>query len=200
VVAELVREGEARARRASWRPAGEVVLSLVATIPRPDPETVAVLLDATWRLAAAEAARTDAIDRKASTVATFASLVAALTATLGLGLVGELDAWWALALFVGGLAALVGSVACAVYALSPREYLTLGIAYIRAFPTLREVRKAPEQVRGEMMRTLVETVVRERVVSDGKLAWVRRSLGLLLVGLTFVAAEGDTLAFSEVRE
>ena len=37
--------------------------------PQPNPETVDALLDTTWRLAAAETARTDALDRKAATVA-----------------------------------------------------------------------------------------------------------------------------------
>jgi heme A synthase len=171
----------------------------MTTRATPNPETVSTLLDTTWRLAAAEAARTDAIDRKASTVATFASLVAALTATLGITFVTELQAWWALALFIGGLGALVASVVCAVWALWPREYLTLGIAYIRRFPTWHEVLKHPSQVQGETMRTLVEAIARERLTSDGKLAWLRRSFVLLLIGLLFIAVEGGTLAFEEVR-
>lgn len=49
--------------------------------PQPNPETVEVLLDTTWRVASAESGRTEGLDRKAATVATFASVVAALTAT-----------------------------------------------------------------------------------------------------------------------
>ncbi len=171
----------------------------MATYAEPNRETVEALLDATWRLAATEAARTDALDRKASTVATFASLIAALTATFGLRFVDELQTWWALVLFVVGLAALVGSLAAAVRALWPRAYLTLGIAYIRRFPTWAEIRKPPEQVRGEMIRTLVEAIARERAVSDGKLVWLRRSFALLLVGLSLLALEGATLAIEEIR-
>ncbi len=167
--------------------------------PRPDPETVAALLDTTWRLSASEAARTDSIDRKASTVATFASLVAALTATLGLRFVAELASGPAFVLFAGGLVTLVAAVASSVRALWPREYLTLGTAYIRRFPTWSEILKPAEQVRGETMRTLVEAIIRERAVSDDKLKWLRLSFVLLLVGLGLVAAEGATLAVEEVR-
>lgn len=167
--------------------------------PQPNPATVEALLDTTWRLAAAETARTDALDRKAATVATFTSLVAALTATVGLGFVDELDTWWAFCVFLAGLAALLGSVCCAIRALWPREYLTLGIAYLSRFPTWQEIRKPPEQVRGETMRTLVEAIVRERSASDEKLAWLRWSFKLLLIGLALVTAEGATLAFEEVR-
>jgi hypothetical protein len=166
--------------------------------PRPNPETVEALLDTTWRLASAEAARTDALDRKAATVSTFASLVAALTATLGIRFVEEIDANWAFVLFVLGLGVLLASVAASVRALWPREYATIGAAYMRRFPTWGEILKAPEQVRGETMRTLVEAVIRERAVSDGKLIWLRWSFGLLLVGLALTAAEGATLAFEEV--
>lgn len=88
---------------------------------------------------------------------------------------------------------------CAVRALWPREYLTLGIAYLSRFPTWQEIRKPPEQVRGETMRTLVEAIARERSTSDTKLAWLRWSFWLLLLGLVLVTAEGATLAFKEVR-
>jgi hypothetical protein len=66
--------------------------------PQPNPETVAALLDTTWRIVESETARTDALDRKAATVATFASLIVTLTATLGLRFVERIDRWWALAL------------------------------------------------------------------------------------------------------
>ena len=52
--------------------------------PRPNPETVEALLDTTWRVAQTETARTDALDRKAATAASFASVLATLTATLGI--------------------------------------------------------------------------------------------------------------------
>ena len=168
--------------------------------PQPNPETVEALLDTTWRLATAETARTDALDRKAATVATFTSLVAALTATVGLGFVHEFKTWWAFCVFLAGLAALLGSVFSAIRALWPREYLTLGIAYISRFPTWQEIRKPPEQVRGETMRTLVEAIARERSTTDEKLNWLRWSFKLLLFGLALVTAEGATLAVEEVRK
>jgi hypothetical protein len=162
--------------------------------PQPNPETVAALLDTTWRVATSEAARTDALDRKASTVATFASLVATLTATLGLLFVERFETWWALSLFVAGLGALVLSVGLSVVALFPREYLSLGIAYLRRFPTWGEIRKPPEQVRGETMKGLVEAVAREREANDDKAGWVRLAFLLLLIGLVLIAVEAGTLA------
>jgi len=166
--------------------------------PQPNPETLEVLLDTTWRIASAEAARTEALDRKAATVASFASVVAALTATLGARLVDQAPAWWTLALFLGGLGALVGAVAFAVQALRPKEYLSLGVAYLKRFPTWGEILKPPDQVRGETMRTLVEAIVRERATNKLKVAAIRRSFALLLAGLALVAAEGATLAIEEV--
>lgn len=166
--------------------------------PQPNPETVEALLDATWRLAAAEAARTDAVDRKASSLATFASLVAALTATLGIQFVKELDAVWALALFLAGLGSLVMSVGLAALVLRPREYVSLGIEYLKRFATWREILKPPEQARGEMMATLVEAIARERDVNVGKIVLVKRSLAFLIAGLLFIAIEAATLASEEV--
>ncbi len=133
--------------------------------PQPNPDTVEALLDTTWRVAGVESQRTDALDRKAATVATFASVVAALTAALGVRFVERFPEWWAFTLFVLGLGALVASVASAVLVLMPREQLTLGIAYLRRFPTWGEILKPPERVRGETMRTLVEAIARERVTN-----------------------------------
>ncbi len=130
--------------------------------PQPNPDTVQTLLDTTWRLTEAEAARTDALDRKAATIATFASVLATLTATLGIRFVERLDTWWALVTFVLGLVPLVASVGLAILALMPREYVTLGMAYIRRLPTWSEILKQPEQVRGETMRGLVEAIAIER--------------------------------------
>lgn len=166
--------------------------------PRPNAETVGALLDTTWRTAAAEGQRTDALDRKAATVATFASVVAALTAALGVQFVERLPNWWALALFVAGLAVFVAAVTTAVLVLYPREHLTLGMAYLRRFPTWGEILKPPEQVRGETMRTLVESIARERSTNEKKARWIRRSFVLLLIGLGFVALEGVTLGVDEV--
>ena len=171
----------------------------MASAPRPNPETVEALLDTTWRLASAETARTDALDRKAATVATFTSLLATLTATLGVRFVEEFPTWWALALFLLALGAFRGSVGLAVAALFPREYLTLGAAYLARFPMWSEARRSPEQVRGKTMRGLVQAVARERRVNRGKTRAIRRSFVLLLLGLALIGAEAAILATGEVR-
>ena len=80
--------------------------------PHQNPDTVAALLDTTWRVAATESQRTDALDRKAATVSTFASVVAALTAALGVQFVDRVPEWWALSVFVFGLTVLVAAVQC----------------------------------------------------------------------------------------
>ena len=174
-----------------------VEMSVVA--PEPNTETVAALLDTTWRLTDAEAARTDALDRKAATIATFASLLSALTATVGLGFVNTLESWWAFALFASGIAALTGSLFCAVRMLWPREYVTVGIEYIRRFPKWSETLKAPSQIRGETMATLVEVIAVERGANDRKTFWLRLSLGLLVSGLVLIGLEGVTLGIERVR-
>ena len=131
-------------------------------------------------------------------MATFASLVAALNATLGLRFVEHFETWWALALFVTGLAALVASVVLAVVALVPREYRSLGIAHLRRFPTWSEIRRSPLQVQGEVMAGLIEAVAEERGSNDQKAAWARWSFVLLLAGLVLIALEAATLAAATV--
>jgi hypothetical protein len=167
--------------------------------PAPNPETVAALLDTTWRLADAEAARTDALDRKAATLASFASVLATLTATLGIRFVERLDSWQALTIFVLGLGTFVGAVGLALKALMPREYRTLGMEYIRRLPTWSEILKPPEQVRGDAMRGLVEAIAVERATNKGKLKSIRWSLRLLFVGLVLIAVEAATLGVHELR-
>jgi hypothetical protein len=88
---------------------------VAAASPQPDPETVSALLDTTWRVADIEVQRTDTLDRKAATVATFASVVAALTAALGGQFLERVSEWWALGIFVGGLLFLTASVVSAVW-------------------------------------------------------------------------------------
>ena len=172
-------------------------MSVVA--PEPNPETVATLLDTTWRLTDAEAARTDALDRKAATIATFASLLSALTATVGLGFVNTLENWWAFVLFASGIAALTGSLVCAVRMLWPREYITLGISYIERFTTFDNVLRPPADVRGETMESLIEVIARERSLNDLKTQWLRLSLAFLVTGLTLISAEGVILGIERVR-
>ncbi len=139
-------------------------------------------LDTTWHLTASEATRTEALDRKSATLATFASLLTALTATLGLRVVEGKPSWWALTLFTGNLVLLGAAVGLAVVVLLPREYLALGIEYLRRFPTSSEIRKPPEQVRGETMRGLVEAIARERQANDSKARLVRWAYLALAAG------------------
>jgi hypothetical protein len=145
----------------------------VSTSPQPNPATVEVLLDTAWHLTASEAARTETLDRKSATLATFASLLTALTSTLGLRFVEDKPTWWALTLFTGNLVMLGAADGHAVIVLRPREYLALGIECLRRFPTWSESLKPPEQVRGETMRGLVEAIARERDANDGKARLVR---------------------------
>jgi hypothetical protein len=166
--------------------------------PEPNPETIEVLLDTTWRVAAAESGRTETLDRKAATVATFAAVIATLTATLGVRLVEGEPQWWSLAPFVTGLAALVGAVGFALLALRPKEHVGLAMEYVRSFPTWSEVLKRPEQVRGETMRGLIETIGRGRWTNERKSVSIRRSFSLLFLGLVLVAGQGATLAIMDV--
>jgi len=170
----------------------------MAIAPEINPQTVEALLDTTWRMADGEAYRTDGLDRKASSVATFSSLVLSLTATLGGRLLDALGDAWAFGLYVFGLVALIAAVACAVRALFPEEHITLGMAYLRRFPKWSEIRKAPEHVRGEMMVTLIEAIAVERRINQAKAQNVRWAFGLLLVGLGFVVIEGAILGAQEV--
>ena len=170
----------------------------MSVAPQPNPQTVEALLDTTWRVADAEAARTDALDRKASTLATFASLLASLTATLGTRFLERVEEIWAAALFTAGLLALVLTVALSVKALRPKEYVTLGMAYLRRFPTWSEILKPPEQARGETMRGVIEAIARERDVNDRKARTVKHAFVLLVVGLACIAAEAATLAWRDV--
>jgi hypothetical protein len=93
---------------------------------------------------------------------------------------------------------LVGAVGFSLHALRPKEHVGLAIEYVRRFPTGSEVLKRPEQVRGETMRTLVETIARGRSTNERKVESIRRSFSLLLVGLLLVAGEGATLGINEV--
>lgn len=166
--------------------------------PKPDPQTVEVLLDTTWRISAEERAQTESLDGKASTLATFASVVLSLTASLGAGFLAAFDEAWAFSLYVLGLLALIGSVFLAVRVLLPKEHVTLGVEYIRRFPMWSEILKPPEQVRGETMKSLIEALARERRANRDKSRSVRRAFQLLLVGLAFVVLQASILGAKEL--
>lgn len=146
-------------------------LSGVAT-RQPNPETVEALLDTTWRLADAEAARTDGLDRKLTSLATFASLLISVVAVLGARVFERDVPAWLGALVVGptvgGVAVLLAAVGVAVGSLIPEESITVGMERVRRFPDWAEVTKPPEQVRGETMRVLVRAIARERAANGQK--------------------------------
>lgn len=167
----------------------------MAIAPQPNPETVAALLDTAWRVADAEISRTSSLDRKAATLATFASLLTTLTATLGTQFVERLGETWATVVYCAGLSALALSVALAVKALLPSEFVTLGSEYVRLLPTWSQILKAPDHVRGELLRALVVSVAREREANVSRAGAVRLALLLLVVGLALIVIEAATLAF-----
>jgi catechol 2,3-dioxygenase-like lactoylglutathione lyase family enzyme len=166
--------------------------------PRPNPETVEALLDTTWRISADERARTESLDRKASTLATFASIVLSLTASLGAGFLAAFDEPWAFALYVLGLLALIGSVFLAIRVLLAKELVSFGLEYVRRFPMWSELLKPPEQVRGETMGTLIEALAEARRANRVKSRRVRRAFQFLLVGLAFVVLQASILGAKEL--
>lgn len=166
---------------------------LVAGDPTPNAQTVEALLDTTWRIADEERARTEGYDRKAAAIATFASLLTTLTATLGTRFLELIDKLWALAVFSAGLLLLVLSVVLAVVVLLPKEYRTLGMEYLRRFPTWSEILKRPEDVRGETMRGVIEAIALERQQNDRKGELIRAALLTLLAGLVVIASEAAIL-------
>lgn len=166
--------------------------------PRPNPETVEALYDIVWRVAGVEAARTDSLDRKAATLATFASVLTSLTATLGLSFVDAASSAWAFGLFVASLAALVSSFGFAVLALVPKEFVSLGLEYLERLPTWSVILRAPEEARGETARGVIGSIAVERRTNDRKVGWIRRAFWLLAVGLSLISVEGATLAAIEV--
>lgn len=170
----------------------------MAVGPKINSETVQVLLDTTWRISADERAWTESLDRKASTLATFASVVLSLTASLGAGFLAAFDEPWAFALYVLGLLALIGSVFLAIRVLLARERVSFGLEYVRRFPMWSELLKPAEQVRVETMGTLIEALAEERRANRFKTRRVRRAFQLLLVGLAFVVLQASILGAKEL--
>jgi hypothetical protein len=168
------------------------------TEPRPNPETVTAVHDIVWRVADVEASRTDGLDRKAATLATFASLLTTLTATLGLRFVETFASAWALALHVTALVVLGLAVLVAARALQPEEYLTLGASYLEGLATWPDTLKHPEEVRGETVRGLIASIARERRTNDAKADRITSALRLLVLGLGLLVAEASTLGAGEV--
>jgi hypothetical protein len=154
-----------------------------------NPETVQALLETTWRVVDAEAARREGLNRKASSLATFAALILSVTSTLGARFLERLDETWALALFLASLASLVTTIALALFILLPRGRATLGLGYLERFPSWSEVTKAPEQVRGETMSGLVATLRSLRRQNERDARFLFAAFLFLFVGLALVATE-----------
>ena len=165
--------------------------------PRPDPETVAALLDTGWRVAEAEAGRTDSLDRKTATLASFASILVSIAAISAASVAdAELPARGhvaVVAVLIGAISLLTSAVVVAVVALLPQEHTGLAAAYVDGLPLWREVRKRPEIVQGEALQGVVKMVGRERGINDRKTRLVRVALVLLLSGVVLIALDGLTL-------
>jgi hypothetical protein len=163
------------------------------TAPTVHPETVEVLLDTTWRVTEQENSRTQELDRKATSLATFVSLILALTASLGSQLLQPAAGFWLIAIFAGSLVCLIAAVALAAWVLTPKEHLSLGMAYLERFPTWSQLRKRPEQVRGEALTTLIAAVALERKMNGLKARLVRWGFALLLLALVLLVVQAAIL-------
>jgi hypothetical protein len=164
----------------------------------PNPATVEILLDTTWRTSSFENVRTETLDRKAATLATFASLVLSIVATLGRGFLDRFPSPWAVLLYVIGLALLVASIGLSMLVLIPKEQLTLGMEYVRRFPEWSQIRKSPERVRGEVMLGLIRALARERSLNSTKIRLVRLAFGCLFAGLGLVTLQAAILALERL--
>ncbi len=171
---------------------------MASSRPAPNPHTVEALLDTTWRIAGSEGGRTDTLDRKAATLATFASLVLSLVATLGRGFLQQFPHAWALGIYLLGLGFLVAAIGLSILVLLPKEQLTLGMDYLERFPRWSEILKPPEQVRGETMRGLLGALARERALNRTKAQQIRWAFLTLLAGLAVVAVEAAILGVNEL--
>jgi hypothetical protein len=167
---------------------------MVVHRPAPNPKTVPALLDTTWRMSSFEAERTESLDRKASTLAAFASVVVSLVATLGTRFLERFPQAWAVTLFLASLAALVLATGAAIAVLVPAEQLTLPMDYLERLPRWSEILKPPEMVQGETMHSLFRVIARERELNGRKARFLRWAFGLLVLGVLLVSIEAGILA------
>jgi hypothetical protein len=131
-------------------------------------------------------------------VATFAAVLATLTATLGVAFVEQLATWWSFILLVAAFAALVSAVALAVLALEPEEYVSLGARQLEKFSTWSTIREPPAKVRGAAMRTIVASISRERQSNARKTRATRIALRLVVVALILIGGEAVILAAEHI--
>jgi hypothetical protein len=141
----------------------------------------------------AESARREGINSKATSLATFASVVLSLTATLG-GEFLRLEDRWQLALFSASLLTLLSSLAVAVWVLVPQKRNVLGESYLTQFPKWSEIVKTPEEVQGEAMTGLINGLVGDRALNHRNAQRVFAGFILLAIGLFAVALEAMLVA------
>lgn len=165
----------------------------LASTQQPNPATVEALLDITWRMVDAEDSRREGVNQKASSLATFTSLVLSLTATLG-GEFLQLDEGWALGLYLASLLVLAAALAVAIVVLLPRRRQTLSTAYLDRFPTWAEILKEPAHVRGEAMQGLIATLKADRELNHRNAGRLFLGFALLFLGLCLVAVEAAAIA------
>jgi hypothetical protein len=165
--------------------------------PRPNPETVEALLDTAWRVAATEQLRTEGLDRQIAALATFSSILVSVVAiggtVLGKAVVPEDIRVPAAIGFASAIASLTAAVVVGVVASLPKGHIWIGVAYLRTFPTWRVVRRQPADMRGDVLRTLTESVASERTANDAKTRNVRLGFLLLLLGIFMLAVNALTL-------
>ena len=128
----------------------------------------------------------------------FASLLTALTATLGLRFVEDKPTWWALTLLTGNLILLGTAVGLAVVVLLPREYLALGIDYSAGF---QPGRRSSSLLNRSAERQCVASSRRSResaLANDGKARLVRWAYLALAAALVLTIAEAVTLGWNKV--
>jgi hypothetical protein len=168
------------------------------TEQEPNAATLEILLETMWRVVDAEAARHDRIEGKATALASFASLVLSLTATLGTQLLETLAEVWAFVLYVLGLGSLAASVGVAIVVLLPRARVGFAAAHLRRFPQWSEITKPPEQVRGETLQGLVAMLDSERALNHRNARLVFAAFVLLFAGLVLVTIEAVAVAVTEI--
>jgi len=161
---------------------------------QPNPETVAVLLDTAWRLAAAEQTRREGLERKASSVATFASVIVSLTAALGVKLASAGSGELGPIVFAFALVLLLSSVATALWVLLPRPYVSFGNEYVQSLGARSRVCASPDQTQGEAINGLSRTLLSARAINDKNAVRVFVALIFLISGLCLLAGEAAAIA------
>jgi len=169
-----------------------------AAAPPVNPATVAAHLDTAWRIVGAEQVRREGLERTASSIATFSSVVISLSVALGVKLANVAGAFGPV-LYGIALAALLASVGAALWVLLPRPYDTLGLSYVERFPSWSEITKPTMNVQGETIRGLVATVRSSQERNQANAGRVFWALVLLMIGVSLLAVEAVMLAIIQYQ-